>query len=43
MHGDRCGFGEQFPEFGGVLIEDILVVGVDVDRPDHLIAQQQRQ
>jgi hypothetical protein len=43
VHGDRRGFGEQLAEFGGVLIEDILVVGVDVDRPDHLIGQQQRQ
>jgi len=43
VHGDRCGFGEQFPEFDRVLIEDVLVVGVHVDRPDHLIGQQQRQ
>ena len=42
MHRDRRRFGEQFSEFGGVLVEDILVVGVDVDRSYHLAGQQQR-
>ena len=24
MHRHRCGFGEEFPQFGGVLIEDVF-------------------
>ena len=32
MHSDSRWFGEQFPEFGGVPIEDVSAVGVYVDR-----------
>src|SRR6185369_13786449 len=34
---DRGRGGEQLAEFGGVLVEDVLAVGVDVDRPYHLV------
>jgi hypothetical protein len=43
VHSDRRRFGEQFAELGRVLIEDIFAVGIYVDRPDHLIWQQQWQ
>src|SRR6202158_2433651 len=43
VHSDSRWLGEQFPEFGGVLIEDVFAMGVHVDRPDNLIRQQQRQ
>src|SRR5581483_6961952 len=40
-HGSRR--GEQLAELYGMLVEDVLAVGVDVDRANHLIREQQRQ
>ncbi len=38
----RRGFSGQFLHFGGALIEDVLVVGVDIGRPHRLTRRRRR-